>query len=106
MNEKLFVNLGRLEGLSLLFLMGVAVPMKHIMHQPEMVKIGGPIHGILFLAYVVAAAAISDEKNWDKKKLRMSWILSCVPFGTFIFESKYLNSPIAAPINIQNGKKK
>ena len=98
MNEKIFILLGRLEGLSFLFLMFVAVPMKHIMGKPEMVKYGGSIHGGLFLAYCLAAAALSDTQNWDKKKLRMSWILSCVPFGTFIFEKKYMQ---LTPITIK-----
>jgi integral membrane protein len=96
MNEKLFILLGRLEGLSLLILMLVAMPMKYIMHEPEMVKYTGRAHGGLFLAYVIAAAAISDAQNWDKKKLRMSWILSCVPFGTFIFEKKYMSTKTSA----------
>ena len=90
MNEKLFIYLGRLEGISLLVLMLIAMPMKYIMHEPEMVKQVGRAHGGLFIAYVIAAAAISDAKNWDKKKLYRSWVLSCVPFGTFIFEKKYM----------------
>lgn len=88
--------LGRLEGLSLLILMLIAMPMKYVMGDPEMVKIFGRAHGGLFLAYVVAAAAIADSQNWDKKKLRMSWLLSCVPFGTFIFERKYMGQMSAS----------
>jgi len=103
MNEKLFILLGRLEGLSFLFLMFVAVPMKHIMGKPEMVRYGGSAHGALFLAYCLAAAALSDTQNWDKKKLRMAWILSCVPFGTFFFESKYLNTPATASVKKNGG---
>lgn len=95
MNEKLFILLGRLEGLSLIGLMFIAMPMKYIMGNPELVKHLGRAHGGLFLAYVIAAAAISDSQNWDKKKLRMSWILSCIPFGTFIFEKKYMNQASA-----------
>ena len=96
MNEKLFILLGRLEGISLLVLMLIAMPMKYIMHEPEMVKYAGRAHGGLFLGYVIFAAMISDAQNWDKKKLRMSWILSCVPFGTFIFEKKYMITEMAA----------
>jgi integral membrane protein len=88
--EKLFVLLGRLEGLSLILLMFVAMPIKYLMDNPEPVKHLGRAHGGLFLAYVVFAAALADSQNWDGKKLRMSWILSCLPFGTFYFEKKYL----------------
>jgi integral membrane protein len=87
---KLFLLLGRLEGLSLILLMFVAMPMKYLMDNPEPVKHLGRAHGGLFLAYVVAAAMISESQNWDGKKLRMSWILSCLPFGTFYFEKKYM----------------
>lgn len=91
-NEKFFVLLGRLEGISLLILLGIAMPMKYMLGQPEMVKIMGRAHGGLFLAYVVVAAIIAEAQGWDPKKLRMSWILSCLPFGTFIFENKYMNA--------------
>jgi integral membrane protein len=87
---KLFLLLGRLEGLSLILLMFVAMPIKYLMDNPEPVKHLGRAHGGLFLAYVVAAAMISESQNWDGKKLRMSWILSCLPFGTFYFEKKYM----------------
>jgi integral membrane protein len=87
---KLFLLLGRLEGLSLILLMFVAMPLKYLMDNPEPVKHLGRAHGGLFLAYVVAAAMISESQNWDGKKLRMSWILSCLPFGTFYFEKKYM----------------
>lgn len=90
MNEKLFILLGRLEGLSLLLLMFIAMPMKYIMGDPELVKHLGRAHGGLFLAYCIAAAVISDAQNWEGKKLRMAWIFSCLPFGTFYFEKKYM----------------
>ena len=92
MNEKLFILLGRLEGLSLLGLMFIAMPMKYIMGNPELVKHLGRAHGGLFLAYCIAAAAISDSQNWGGKKLRMAWLFSCLPFGTFIFEKKYMKA--------------
>jgi integral membrane protein len=99
MNEKLFIYLGRLEGLSLLGLMFIAMPMKYIMGNPELVKHFGRAHGGLFLAYCVAAAVISDSQNWDKKKLRTAWLFSCLPFGTFIFEKKYMSRQLTKPIS-------
>lgn len=88
--EKLFLYLGRLEGLSLIALMFLAMPMKYLMNNPEPVKHLGRTHGGLFIAYVLVAAMIAEKQNWDSKKLRMSWLYSCLPFGTFIFEKKYM----------------
>ena len=92
MKEKLFIYLGRLEGLSLILLMFVAMPMKYLMDNPEPVKHLGRAHGGLFIAYVLAAAAVAETQNWESKKLRMSWLFSCLPFGTFIFEKKYMKN--------------
>ncbi len=93
-NEKLFIYTGRIEAISLLVLMLIAMPMKYLMGNPEMVKQVGRAHGGLFLLYVVMAAAIADSQNWPRKKLMMSWLLSCLPFGTFIFEKKYLHKQL------------
>lgn len=87
--EKWFLILGRLEGISLLILMFIAMPIKYILGDPEWVKHTGRAHGGLFLAYVLFAAVISDSQNWEKKKLIQSWIYSCLPFGTFLFEKKH-----------------
>lgn len=87
---KSFLYLGRLEGLSLIMLLFVAMPIKYVLGNPEWVKHLGRAHGGLFIAYVLLAAMIAEKQNWDSKKLRMSWLFSCLPFGTFIFEKKYL----------------
>ena len=92
MNEKTFLLVGRLEGLSLLVLMFVAMPVKYIMGNPELVKHFGRAHGGLFLLYCIMAAMLSDKQNWDGKKLRMAWLFSCIPFGTFYFEKKYMKA--------------
>lgn len=92
--EKFFILLGRVEAASLLILMLIAMPMKYIMGNPEMVKHVGRAHGGLFVLYCVMAMVISDEQNWPRKKLAMSWLLSCLPFGTFIFETKYMKPAI------------
>jgi integral membrane protein len=87
---KSFLYLGRLEGLSLILLLFVAMPIKYVLGNPEWVKQLGRAHGGLFIAYILIAAMIAEKQNWDSKKLRMSWLFSCLPFGTFIFEKKYL----------------
>jgi len=92
MNEKWFLLLGRLEGVSLLFLMFIAMPIKYLLQNPEWVKHAGRAHGGLFIAYCVAALMLSEKRNWSRNTLALAWGLSCLPFGTFIFEKKYLNT--------------
>ncbi|MBX3020103.1 MAG: DUF3817 domain-containing protein [Bdellovibrionales bacterium] len=85
-----FLWLGRFEGISVLILFFVAMPLKYMMGLPEAVRWVGMIHGILFLMYIFTAYSISQEENWPGKKLLMCVLLSSLPFGTFYFESRYL----------------
>ena len=88
--KRVFKYVGWVEGVSLLLLFFVAMPMKYIWGQPEMVKHVGMGHGVLFLAYVVLAIQLSTSEDWSMKKTVLAIVLSAVPFGTFYFERKYL----------------
>ncbi len=88
---KFFKVCGWFEGTSLLTLLLIAMPLKYIQHEPKMVHINGSIHGFLFLLYIGLAFALFDKENWSRKKLVTAVILSAVPFGTFLFEWKYLH---------------
>jgi integral membrane protein len=88
--KKSFIITGWFEGVSLLLLFFVAMPMKYIWGNPQMVKIVGMAHGALFVLYILGAIILFSEENWTGKKLGLAVLLSSVPFGTFIFERKYL----------------
>ena len=87
---KAFKIIGWLEGISLLLLLFVAMPVKYLMDNPQLVKTIGPIHGALFVIYVLALIQVYSKKDWNFKVLGLGFILSSVPFGTFYFEKKYL----------------
>ena len=83
---KLLRVMALLEGLSLLALLFVAMPLKYAYGMPEAVKLAGPIHGWLFLAfngvlfYFVSQGRISEQKGF------MGLLASLVPFGTFVYK--------------------
>ena len=85
--RKFFVLLGRFEGISLLLLLFVAMPVKYILQVPIFVSIIGSAHGVLFLAYVALLLRMYIAEHWAIFKLVSGLVLSCVPFGTFYFES-------------------
>lgn len=85
---KNFIWLGRAEGISLLLLFFVAMPLKYAMDMPEAVRWVGSIHGGLFIAYVGWAALLARKLNWGMDVLVQCVILSSIPFGTFYFEKK------------------
>jgi integral membrane protein len=92
--------LGLLEGSSLLLLMLIGVPLKWFANWPGIVKTVGPIHGVLFLLFVMSAIHVSIELKWHFRQLTWKVLLACiVPFGTFYVDRKYLK-----PMSEQEGK--
>jgi integral membrane protein len=80
--------LGIAEGLSLLILLCIAMPLKYMADQPEAVKYTGWIHGILFVGYVVAVLVMFYERNWPFRKVVLACLAAFLPFGTFVFDAQ------------------
>lgn len=87
--DRWFITCGRLEAFSFLALLMIAMPFKYYGGNPMLVRIIGPIHGILFLAYVGLAIMLSGRDEWPTKKLMFAILSSVIPLGTFWFERKY-----------------
>ncbi|NCT17975.1 MAG: hypothetical protein COZ75_12685 [Flavobacteriaceae bacterium CG_4_8_14_3_um_filter_34_10] len=87
---KTFRIIALLEGISLLVLLLIAMPLKYIWDAPQMVSTVGMAHGVLFLMYVVFAIMVYSELKWVMKTLAIVMLASIIPFGTFYVEKKYL----------------
>lgn len=87
---KIFRIIALLEGISYLFLLLIAMPLKYMMNQPLPVKITGMIHGILFIAFVFYLMLVKSEYKWPLKKTFLAFIASIIPFGTFVLDSRVL----------------
>lgn len=87
---KSFRIISTLEALSFLLLLGIAMPLKYIWEEPEMVRIVGMVHGILFVLYVVGAYFLKEKLNWPWRTLAVVMLCSILPFGPFYAEKKYL----------------
>jgi integral membrane protein len=84
-----------LEGMSLLVLTGIAVPLKYICKDPYWVKVMGPLHGLLFLLFVISTLSVGVEYRWKFRTTTWKVLLACiVPFGTFYIDRKIL-APMA-----------
>jgi integral membrane protein len=84
--------IGFAEGVSYLILLFIAMPLKYIWGQPEMVRICGSIHGLLFVLYVMYVWLCKTEYRWDTKKAIILLIISMVPFGNFYADKHYLRT--------------
>lgn len=84
--------IGFLEGLSLLVLIFIAVPMKYFFANPALSKALGPVHGAIFLLFLFNALSVGVEQNWKFRTTTWKVILACfIPFGTFYIDSKILS---------------
>ncbi|QHV95822.1 MULTISPECIES: DUF3817 domain-containing protein [Spirosoma] len=76
------------EGLSYVLLLFIAVPLKRIGGHPEAVQIIGPIHGLLFVMYVLTVIQAKTEYGWPLGKTALALLASIIPGGTFYADYK------------------
>lgn len=82
-----------LESISLIVLVFVALPMKHLFHIPMLVKVMGPVHGSLFLLFVFNALNVGIEQKWKFKEVTWKLLLACfIPFGLIYVDYKILRN--------------
>lgn len=83
--------IGFLEGISLLILVFVAMPLKYIGNDPTLTITLGPIHGALFLLFIFSTLSVAIEQNWKFSTTTWKVMAACfVPFGTFYIDYKFL----------------
>ncbi len=94
MNNKNFIRVFRLiailEGISLLVLFFLAMPLKYWFNTPQLISPVGMSHGLLFVGYVILASLAYAVLRWSIKDFVIVILASFIPFGTFYVEKKYL----------------
>ena len=80
------------EAVSYLALLAATV-VKRGLDGPDLVSVLGPIHGILFLAYVLLALLIRDEQGWSVGPTILVLVLSALPFGAVYVHNKMVREP-------------
>ena len=75
-----------IEGSTLLLLVLVAVPLKHVAGLPIATRIMGPIHGLAFLTYGWMLIRNVAAGGWSRADIAWLSIAALIPFGAFINE--------------------
>lgn len=89
-----------LEGISLLLLVFIAMPLKYLMDKPAMVKVVGQAHGILFLLFVFYTLVVAGQARWGFFQTTWKVLLSSfIPFGTFYIDARILKPRHEIPIS-------
>lgn len=79
--------IARLEGLSFVLLVFVAMPIKHGLGEPLPVRILGAAHGMLFLTWLVVVTLASRREKWSRDLTWLAFITSMIPMGFVFFEA-------------------
>jgi integral membrane protein len=72
-----------LEACSLVVLLFVAVPLKHLSGWPAATSFMGPLHGLTFLFYLYVVIETVSGGEWTRKEIARLVLLAFVPFGGF-----------------------
>jgi integral membrane protein len=63
---------------------------------PDLVSVLGPIHGMLFLAYVLLTLLVREEQGWSVGQTLIVIVASALPFGAFVVNAKMVRDPVPA----------
>jgi integral membrane protein len=75
-------------GVLLLVLVFVAMPLKYFADQPTMVAIVGPLHGFLYMVYLVTAFDLAVRAKWPFLRTLLVLLAGTVPVMSFVAERK------------------
>lgn len=84
-----------IEGTTLVLLLGIAVPLKHLGGWPIGVQVLGPLHGLALLIYLWIAIQAVTGAGWSRGDLMRVFLLAALPLGGF-FNAAFLSRKIAA----------
>jgi integral membrane protein len=73
-----------IEASTLLILLLVAVPLKHVLGFPTATRIMGPVHGTAFIFYAwCIATTVGGGGNWTRSEVWRLIVAAFVPLGGF-----------------------
>lgn len=82
------------EAVSYLVLLAASV-VKRTLDMPELVTIIGPVHGIVFLAYVALALYVREPLAWSGWTTVMVVVAAVVPLGGIVVERRLTDGALA-----------
>ena len=79
----------RIEAVSYLVLLA-AVVVKYAAHNEAGVRVMGPVHGVLYLLYVLTLLRWHTDLGWPFSKAVLAMVVGALPFGGFHIDRRWL----------------
>ena len=83
-----FRVLAYIVGVFLIVLVFVAVPLNYLADNGTLSAIVGPIHGFLYMVYLVVAFDLAVRSKWSFKRTILILLAGTVPIMSFVAERK------------------
>jgi integral membrane protein len=81
-------QIGWIEGVSYLLLLGVAMPLKYFAGMPMAVKVVGWAHGVLFVLFCFALLKAMLDARWSLYRGAIVFIAALLPFGPYLVDRR------------------
>ena len=78
-----FRLINKIEGISFIILIFIAMPMKYSFGYPIATKVVGMMHGLLVFAFIYQIIEAKKEDGFSLTETALYSILSLIPFGSF-----------------------
>ena len=75
-------------GVMLLLLLFVAMPLKYLGDNPRAVDVIGPLHGFLYVIYLLGTFDLFRRVRWSFPRLVLMALAGTIPFLSFYAERK------------------
>jgi integral membrane protein len=75
-------------GVMLLLLLFVAMPLKYFADNPAAMNVIGPLHGFLYVVYLLGTFDLARRVRWSLPRLVLIALAGTIPFLSFYAERK------------------
>jgi len=73
-------------GVGLVVLVLIGLPVKYAGHNDIVVAIVGPVHGFLYIVYLLTAVDLALRGRWPLRRTLLVMLAGTVPFLSFVAE--------------------
>ena len=87
--------IAKIEAVSFLILLGIAMPLKYLAGVPLAVKLVGWAHGVLFILFVLALTRAKRDARLPTPLAALVFVAALLPFGPFVIDAR-LSRQVAA----------
>ncbi|MFB9239286.1 DUF3817 domain-containing protein [Plantactinospora siamensis] len=88
-------------GVVLIVLVAIGMPLEYLGHDETVVATVGPVHGFLYMVYLVAVFDLGRRANWSLRRMVLVMLAGTIPFVSFYAERKvtgWLRGPRPEPV--------